>query len=1417
MFITLKSDRKNLVSTLLYLTFIFFFLSVSFYSSGQKICISSGNWITAGWSPSPPVAGDSVVVNSGCTLTVDASTPAIGSLTIFGSILITNSATSVLSMSGNLNLFGSAVLENRGRLDFKTANKEFNLNDSSTYLHIPFSNSAVDESVFILGRENFSIKSNLIIRKWMDTEIPLGDPSRVQFSSFGNLTLGVTGTWNQDGYFALPLNNRIRGKLTISEGTVVMDDGTGNTTTLILDDVETNGTGNIVFQRGSSRNLNLTTGDFTIASASPAKPTTILDTSFGVLNWNITGNMQIGHDFRGVFGSNFQPGSDLRINVAGNLSITGGEVVFVCKADAPLRLTVSGNTSLNNSSGKVTFIEGANGNLNFTTNNLVISGGFSNYLNGTPSSLQYAKGISIYNVLNDFIIDGPSNSTLAYSDTNGNRTRVLIGRDFIMNASNATLTGAYTGGQFAFRTGRNFTILNGQFKGQDYPMNIATDTIFIGADFTFNSSNPKDFIKLNRGHGLTSFYCNSNFMLINSGLGYGQGFVGVDSSAAPLDFRLLGSYIQNGGQFTGILSGSGNLTMNISGTLDLNSGVFRGCSNTIYSNASTATLTTTSIDFDGGLFSLYYSCNNTNATATVTINGPCKISFSSTTDDFTFIGLTRIGTDESNMSLSLTVTGLFSILGANGRFVSSLSGAASTETVSLANVSISNGRNSFNSEQASVFQNGHNVTLNISGNLEITGGTTFLSAKTQSINATVFGNFTQSGGNFSLKGGDVTGTGNLNVRGTFNLSNGNFFLHNSLTDTLNTGATISMTINSDNDATGDFIHTGGTIWFDNCATTPVSLSLSIIIRSPNYQLGSSGAMILANPSSINVFGMITFSRAGTISFNRSNGHSIQNIRQTISTGCTLDVVSGDIQIASGMSNPALPDFLLVQGTLNLRLNRVVSNAVNKFSGVMVTGRVRTQHPQGLYNGTMNAAFATNVADSLDFFLNTTSVVEYNGTDNQIITGTGIAKARSNQHRYGILEINFTGTPDIEFVYPTNIPNDSAVRIATSLILTAGELNLDNDHDPSNGGGRMISLENTTTTLTRTGGYIRSETEDGSGLVKWNVGNNSSARTFHFGYNSTNYIPFTYTNNSGSTGLLYCGTYHTNSSNTPLPPGVTHLRDNYGNNNSLNTVDRFWYLRSSSTSGNAKLEFTAAASETVGMTNFLAQRWNQINLGWTNPAPGIQNQLTNGVSANVVPEINNWWTLTGNSSPLPVDLVSFSASCQGNAVELKWTTASEVNNDYFVISRSYDGIYFEEIARVNGSGNSTGILSYTHLDKSPTEQPLIYYRLKQTDFDGSSKDYEPIVTKNCNSTGKMTVNVINSVGNNPAIVVNSPVFSKCELVIMNSSGATIYQSEILISKGVQVIPLKTIEQAGLLIFQLRDKENAIGGKFIVSGN
>jgi hypothetical protein len=91
---------------------------------------------------------------------------------------------------------------------------------------------------------------------------------------------------------------------------------------------------------------------------------------------------------------------------------------------------------------------------------------------------------------------------------------------------------------------------------------------------------------------------------------------------------------------------------------------------------------------------------------------------------------------------------------------------------------------------------------------------------------------------------------------------------------------------------------------------------------------------------------------------------------------------------------------------------------------------------------------------------------------------------------------------------------------------------------------------------------------------------------------------------------------------------------------------------------------------------------------------------------------------GCSLPAPVQMSSFAADRNGNAVHLNWTTSSEDNNDYFAVQRSIDGVNFSTIGNVDGAGTSNQVNAYFFSDAN-APSGIVYYRIAQVDFSGAT--------------------------------------------------------------------------------------------------
>ena len=104
------------------------------------------------------------------------------------------------------------------------------------------------------------------------------------------------------------------------------------------------------------------------------------------------------------------------------------------------------------------------------------------------------------------------------------------------------------------------------------------------------------------------------------------------------------------------------------------------------------------------------------------------------------------------------------------------------------------------------------------------------------------------------------------------------------------------------------------------------------------------------------------------------------------------------------------------------------------------------------------------------------------------------------------------------------------------------------------------------------------------------------------------------------------------------------------------------------------------------------------------------------------------TVSNTTAPLPVELIAFTAEPQGPNALLRWTTASERNNDRFEVEASLDGRTFQRIGQVAGHGNSAQSYAYQFVDPVISHYAAnpVYYRLRQVDLDASFS-YSPVRT------------------------------------------------------------------------------------------
>lgn len=145
---------------------------------------------------------------------------------------------------------------------------------------------------------------------------------------------------------------------------------------------------------------------------------------------------------------------------------------------------------------------------------------------------------------------------------------------------------------------------------------------------------------------------------------------------------------------------------------------------------------------------------------------------------------------------------------------------------------------------------------------------------------------------------------------------------------------------------------------------------------------------------------------------------------------------------------------------------------------------------------------------------------------------------------------------------------------------------------------------------------------------------------------------------------------------------------------------------------------------------------------------------------------------GYDGTLPVKLLNFQAAAEDEAVNLSWTTTTERDLLKFVLQRSENGIDFQDIAEIAGSGANTDNVetSYSFKDKAPL-LGFNYYRLKSVDLD-ETFEFLGLELVKFNGSKHMSVYPNPSSGNSFQVQTNFRPAEDDYIVVSNAMGVDI---------------------------------------------
>ncbi|KHJ37930.1 autotransporter-associated beta strand repeat [Pedobacter glucosidilyticus] len=182
------------------------------------------------------------------------------------------------------------------------------------------------------------------------------------------------------------------------------------------------------------------------------------------------------------------------------------------------------------------------------------------------------------------------------------------------------------------------------------------------------------------------------------------------------------------------------------------------------------------------------------------------------------------------------------------------------------------------------------------------------------------------------------------------------------------------------------------------------------------------------------------------------------------------------------------------------------------------------------------------------------------------------------------------------------------------------------------------------------------------------------------------------------------------------------------------------------------------------------------------------------------------TVTREDVTLPVSLINFTVTAEGERSKIAWSTSSESNNNRFEVEASNDGINFNKIGMVSGTGTSNQVNKYFLFDNHPSNG-INYYRLTQFDYNGKRHD---LGVKSLSF--KIALQMSASVYPNPVedkinLVLNNIQEKQIKVIMVGINGQQVHQETIDITRGkneYQIILRKGIP-AGLYVLTVYGAE------------
>jgi hypothetical protein len=563
----------------------------------------------------------------------------------------------------------------------------------------------------------------------------------------------------------------------------------------------------------------------------------------------------------------------------------------------------------------------------------------------------------------------------------------------------------------------------------------------------------------------------------------------------------------------------------------------------------------------------------------------------------------------------------------------------------------------------------------------------------------------QDFGNLTFNSGSQTGHFKLNDEDDDELGeiDGNLRVistgSGSLTLNKNSGNSISVG--------GNYFHEGGTVYITEGRNCNMSVGGSLQLSGGTFAMTSSagsngdGCPVLTISEDLIIDG-------GTYDMSRYTGSSSSKGKGTLKLSGDLLLNSGTMTETASGSGKGIVKFtgnvtqnFVNTGTISNTVDfEIEEDAVVNFGEHPLTGNGSFIASSdcimrfGSHNGITASGANGNIQVSGSRTYSADASYIYDGTSAQV-TGNGLPSTVKNLSFNNAAGVTLSADVSVK----TNLALESGIVSTGSNTLTVG-----------------TSVLNTGF-VSRTDGWVNGN------LARWIPALAMGTFDFPVGVQTYNEFSLSYTVIPSLPGLLTVSFVEIG----PDQSGLPLTEENFYKVNTIGSKG-YWTTSSSNGLAGGLCTISVLGNGFTGISEVadvrLLTRTNAL-LPWSLPgahATGtgtVNSPRASRTGIGMPPFVTIGW----GYNALPIELIFFKAEVEGRSVKMKWATAAEINNEYFTLERSEDGINFEEIGQVPGSGNTSNRRDYEYTDESPLNGDS-YYRLRQTDYDGRFEVFDP---------------------------------------------------------------------------------------------